>query len=818
MPLTSCSVARAVRSCVLGLALMTAAAVSAPRNAHAEPAKRTWNFLTTGNGHGFQVFDHNKHRIVQFLEHPYRYLRPQPNREPPGERQGDGVGRRNLAYDVFFGVKGPGGAGWLTDDTTGELPEYVEQTNIIRAPGTVSGIRAESFYFAPFGLERNVMVGLLHAPGATDGYALLNFHMGGGRTEPDAKGESSRSVSAVPKALIERGPGGGAMVYVPIGTIDHAGCESVFEKGKSGQDLTDKAECTGDDLTTGFQKKLGADGWMGFAASYVDNESDAEAAAVATAAWAGTRSPEVVLSDAKKEWDAWRKPPPEGTALCSEDEKKLWRQGEAVLRMGQVRETNRSDRKNRGMILASLPPGEWHTGWVRDATYGVVALIRSGHFEEARMALDFYLDAFEVNPASISTGPNKTINGKQGKYQNYVRDKPYRISVTRYFGTGEEEGDWNVDGPNVETDGWGLVLWAARLYVELSGDVKWLDRVTFDGTVWEALTKGIASPIEANLEPNGIMAADSSIWETHEGKKRHFAYTTLAAARGLCDMAGIAKKAGKDVNIVTNYQALAKRLREGFLSSFIDPQGALAGSIEGLSNGKYTDGAVAEAFAWNILQDWKGDTAKATLSLLDKLKVESGGYKRNDDGLSSYDNNEWILVDLRIANANRRAGKVGEADRIVADVTSKAAANFYLIPELFNDTPQAGEVGIYTGSIPMVGYGGGAYIITMLDRSGISEPNDCGDGKSAGLVKLDCGGVVTTPGGGGAAAGGGPATGANGSAADVSTIPYRGACLCGLGPDRGIQPLGLAVFLAAPAFFVARRARRRFIGRKLRLR
>ena len=43
--------------------------------------------------------------------------------------------------------------------------------------------------------------------------------------------------------------------------------------------------------------------------------------------------------------------------------------------MGQVLEPNRPGRKNHGMILASLPPGGWHTGWVRDAVYAIVALV-----------------------------------------------------------------------------------------------------------------------------------------------------------------------------------------------------------------------------------------------------------------------------------------------------------------------------------------------------------------------------------------------------------------------------------------------------------
>ena len=89
--------------------------------------------------------------------------------------------------------------------------------------------------------------------------------------------------------------------------------------------------------------------------------------------WAAARSPEQLLQDARAEWERWRKAPPPATNL-SPEERKVWRQGEAVLRMGQVREPYGPSRKNFGMVLASLPPGEWHTGWVRDGMYAIVAL------------------------------------------------------------------------------------------------------------------------------------------------------------------------------------------------------------------------------------------------------------------------------------------------------------------------------------------------------------------------------------------------------------------------------------------------------------
>ncbi len=351
-------------------------------------------------------------------------------------------------------------------------------------------------------------------------------------------------------------------------------------------------------------------------------------------------------------------------------------------------------------------------------------------------------------------------------------------------------------------------LWAAAQYSEASNDVAWLNKATFNGSSYDAMEQGIANAIEGQIESNGIMGQDSGIWEVHDAKKRHWAFTTLAAARGLCDFAAIAKKAGK--GDPTKWANLSKRIGDAFAATFVDDKGALAGSLEGLGNARYTDGAVAEAFDWNILKDWQGATAKATLLQLGKLRVASGGYKRNDNTDSDpYDNNEWILVDLRIANALRRAGRGAEGDGIIAaQVVQKAAANFYLVPELYQAV--SGKIGSYTGSIPMVGYGGGAYVITMMDRSGLIEPNDCGDGKGVTLPKVDCGGISTNPGtSSGAAGDGGTSGGANGGVPDANEVPFVAACLCNLHGDRGLSPLALGFFVSIPALLLARRGRSR---------
>ena len=183
-------------------------------SASADKPLRTWNYLTTGNGHGFQIFDTNKNKITHFLEAPYRYLRPR------SDPRSDGYGRRNLAYDFYFGLRGPGGGGWLNGGTAGDA-SYLEETNIIKVPITIAGISAETYYFSPFGFEGNAMIAVLKAPSASEGFALFNFHMGDGTPDtPNANGERLKVLSDG-KSIAESGVGGGAMIYVPITAPSH---------------------------------------------------------------------------------------------------------------------------------------------------------------------------------------------------------------------------------------------------------------------------------------------------------------------------------------------------------------------------------------------------------------------------------------------------------------------------------------------------------------------------------------------------------------------------------------------------------------------
>jgi MYXO-CTERM domain-containing protein len=741
---------------------------------------RTWDFLTTGNGFGFQVFDINQKKITTFLEHPYRYLRQDVN------PMSDGVGRRNLVYDFYFGVRGGGSSAWLNTATLGQNIEYVDQSHIIHVPtqsGAATPNGADTYFFAPYGYDGNAMIALMHAPGAQAGFSLFNFHMGSTNGNPDMPGADGESSMAGPSgSVIETGPGGGAMIYVPLNGVDHFDCANVYTAVTAGQDLGSNASCATTDVVPGFEKTLGADGWFGVAAIYVDDPSTAAAAATQMINFVNGQKPDALLAAAQMEFETWRKPPT-NVPLCNDDETKLWRQSESVLRMGQVREPTTATRKNTGMMLASLPPGEWHTGWVRDGTYAIVALSRMGHYAEAKAALNFFMNAAPV-----------------GAFKSFVSNVDYRISVVRYYGSGQEQADYSGQPtPNVEIDGWGLVLWAARQYVEASGDTAWLSSQTSAGSsVYQTMLSGIAQALETNLETNGIAKADSSIWEVHDANKKHFAYTTMAAARGLCDFAVVANKAGATSDAM-HYQQLAGKIRTGFYAAFPDTKGALAGSLEGLAANDYYDAAVAEAFTWNLI-DPTGMTATATFSMLDNLRVQSGGFKRVGMGNSSYDSNEWILVDLRIANAYRRAGRQMDADGLTGPIIQKAAVNFYLLPELYNAVQADGQIGKYTGSIPMVGYGGGAYVLTMLDRAGTVEPNDCGDGMGATLPPFSCqGGSGPLPDGGGfPGGGGGPGGGDNGGGGTPSgaMVPYVSACICtfqGTSHGASIWPALLAL-------------------------
>ncbi|MCC7540782.1 MAG: hypothetical protein IT379_31485, partial [Deltaproteobacteria bacterium] len=311
---------------------------------------------------------------------------------------------------------------------------------------------------------------------------------------------------------------------------------------------------------------------------------------------------------------------------------------------------------------AALPPGVWWIAWVRDMSYATAALARMGHAAEAAAAVAFFDGA-----------------GSNG-YREHV-GVDYHVSITRYFGDGSEETDFNEHGPNIEYDGFGLSTWAAH-------------------EAGSAALDDNADTLLALLDPEtGLVQADSSIWEVHwNGQEKRFAYTSIFGARGLCD-------AGRTTE--------ARALRDAILEHLAAPSGGIAQSLEELRSGVGAhDAAVVEAINLGLVSP-EGAVAAAIASDLDaELRVPSGhGFFRNDDG-GAYDRQEWVFVDLRFAEALHRMGRTAEAEALLGWITDQALLNYGLIPELMHrDT--AG----YQGSVPMVGFGAGAYILALAARS-----------------------------------------------------------------------------------------------------
>jgi hypothetical protein len=127
---------------------------------------------------------------------------------------------------------------------------------------------------------------------------------------------------------------------------------------------------------------------------------------------------------------------------------------------------------------------------------------------------------------------------------------------------------------------------------------------------------------------------------------------------------------------------------------------------------------VVEAFNWGVL-DPNGEVARATLAALETglfLTFTGHGYKRNDDG-GEYDNREWIMIDMRVAQALRAAGKPVEADALVDWVTAQAVMNYDLVPENFDPFTAR-----YQGETPMAGFGAGAYALALWERADSRPP------------------------------------------------------------------------------------------------
>lgn len=650
----------------------------------AEPHRST-GFLPTANGRASAAYDAKARKLVQLLEHPYRY---------PSQ----GVESRNFLFDAYPGVRVGNQGAWLTSIAPSVI-EYVKGTNVVHVARAWNGLTIDEYDVAPASLGENALVTLLKitrtsGSGAVDAYQIQNYHLGAGSPLPSASGEGM-AYAPSRDAYYEWGPSGVAMGHASIPASSHHGASpnNPYFRLLSGANLADDAGpgSNYDDAVCGFQQSLGdlavnQSAWAGwFDVLALDN--DAQPAVDRVRKWINGRAPDAILKDEVDAWSKWITPAPMSASAREAD---LAAMQQVMLRMGQVSEPGKSD----GQILASVAPGKWNIAWVRDMQYATVALARTGHAAEAKRAIAFELGA------------------DSGRYAMYV-GAPYQISVVRYLGSGVEETDTNQDGPNIEFDGFGSFLWALDAYVKSSNDTASLM------TWWPTVSSKVADVLVQLQDPmSGLVAPDSSIWEVHwNGKQQRFAYTTITAAAGLCAASRLAKLAG-DAAGEKKYLDAGKKARDGLFAQLRAPDGSVASSLEQLTKGAgYLDAAAIEAVTLGLVRP-DGRTAHATVAAIESALVPPSGrgFKRNQNG-GWYDEQEWVFVDLRVARANDLLG----GPSALAWNVDQGTENFGVLSEL-HDALTAD----YAGEAPMVGFGAGAYLLALWDRGAPGVPA-CGD-------------------------------------------------------------------------------------------
>jgi GH15 family glucan-1,4-alpha-glucosidase len=783
------------------------AGVAWSERANAVVPHRSMATLSSSNGRGALVYDATQCKVSEFLEHAYQAANAT-------------TVSRNFAFDSYPGVRIGSTGTWL-DTVAPTLLEYLPGTGVIHTQRSLSGLTVDEYHFAPMGLAANASVMLVKVTGAgasaaVDVYSLFNYHLGSGSPAPGTDSETI-TYDATRDAYYESGPSGVAMAYLSIAPSTHHGSSpnNPFGLLNAGSNLKDDPGTGGatTDAVAGFQSSAGTlatgtSAWAGWVTALAPDANGANTAS-AVRTWLAGRTPDKVLADETAAWAAWVTPAPTGASTL---EAALDQQAQVILRMGQVTEPGASS----GQILAAITPGQWNITWVRDMAYSTVALVRSHHYAEAKAALAFQMGA--------------TV----GAYQSYVAGPsgagvPYQISVCRYYGDGSEWSDSNANGPNVEFDGFGLFLWALDTYVTATGDTTSLQ------AWWPSLKPKVADVLVHLQEPSGMIAADSSIWEVHwSGQQRHFAYTTASAANGLCSASRLATKAG-DATSSTAYLAAGGKARDSLVTSLRGPNGSLAQSTEALAAGTtWLDASTIEAINWGLVDPSK-HTAQATMaSMVEGLVPPSGrGFMRDQTG-AYYDSQEWIFVDLR-SDAAFGLGASGATNNAwstgtFAWNTAQGAENFDELSELHDATTAD-----YAGAAPMVGFGSGAYIITLTDRGTTPTPTcgayaaepdvveDAGVDATGGFPTLDAalpivdastplgdGGVqadATTAADGSTSSGADGSTGAKGDAGAGATSGSSGGCTVSSAHDAR-DPWSLAApLLGAIAWLVSRRKR-----------
>jgi len=680
---------------------------------------RSHSKLVSGNGHGVLVFngeDEASAVIDRFSDRIYK-------QRAAGE---DEV--RDLLYDAYFGVDGM----WLTENLgSGYQPTGSGMMSIKRRDD--ESFLITEWAWTPMELDHPGYVHMLEIRNnATEGEpktlvvnSLHNVHVG---SPIEGVLNGNEGIWSDGQNLVEIGgeTGLGMWFQTNRDTSSYT-CDQAFDTvgGFDGRCGTEMEPWFNDNQVGGFEwtVEVGPEEtvWIDVTAMFF-SEGDTSTAEAKRSAWVdGIEPANWTLREGNGFWKPFHDTVPRPTS-ATDEEYGVFKQNLTFLKMAQVTEEGPSF----GQIPASFPVGAesdtfghaWNITWVRDQAYAAVALARAGKLDEAAAAIAF------------------TLQDKAGGYVDQV-GMDYGLSVCRLYGDGSEWSDDDGTGPNIELDNFGLTLWAISEYVKAGGDGAFID----DYDVLSA----VADPLLNAIDELDLIQADSSIWERHwNGNEKHFTYTTAMAIEGLDAIAGLAD--------VASYEEGARRLERGLCEQLVHPDLGLLGNAEEEAENAI-DLAAVEAFNHGIL-DAQGPTALNSFATWeDRLAVANGmGFKRNDDG-DIYDEQEWVVMDLRLAEAYRRSCDLDKAGAIEDWITRQAYLNLWSIPELMDS-----ETGRYLGPTPMLGFGAGAYILGLYNREAAAL--DCSNGieqTCASILDIDSEDDTGTAGGGGGGTGGGDA-------------------------------------------------------------
>jgi GH15 family glucan-1,4-alpha-glucosidase len=397
----------------------------------------------------------------------------------------------------------------------------------------------------------------------------------------------------------------------------------------------------------------------------------------------------------------------------SAKERNAVEQSISILKMSQV-----SDREifpySHGQILASLRPGLWHIAWVRDGSYAIQAMTRLGMFAEAKKGLEFMLKA--------QSGNFKHYIYTDGK--DYGPGCDYQISLTRYFGNGMEECDYNEFGPNIEYDDFGLFLCAFSDYIVCSKDSAFYKK-------WnQVICTKVADATVNCIDADSLIKADSGPWEHHLQMPKQYTFTSGVCARGLEQFALLQKQFHLPFE---KYASASEKLKHGILTHMLCENRYIKGNANDQlkTDHEYYDSGVFEIFANGLIHDKK--LFSSHLYEYDnvlRIKGNRPGYIRLNSA-DPYENQEWVFINLRISLAHILFGEKAEAAELLNFVTEQAAVNNNTIPEMYSNKLQMDKVTDdfrtnniwcncirdkdkqYIGTIPMVGYGSAAYILAL---------------------------------------------------------------------------------------------------------